>query len=71
MQKKSCMQCWTEGRSSTAIVEDLVPTATATVAEVLGHSYGPTIWNIFQNGDFLSLNIKTHPFFISSLMDSH
>ena len=27
-------QCWTEGRSSTAIAEDLRPTATATVAEV-------------------------------------
>ena len=27
-------QCWTEGRSSTAVVEDLGPTATATVAEV-------------------------------------
>ena len=34
------MQCWTEGRSSTAVAEDLRPTATATVAEVLGHSYG-------------------------------
>ena len=33
-------QCWTEGRSSTAVAEDLGPTATATVAEVLGHSYG-------------------------------
>ena len=28
------MQCWTEGRSSTAKAEDLRPTATATVAEV-------------------------------------
>ena len=28
------MQCWTEGRSSTAVAEDLRPTATATVAEV-------------------------------------
>ena len=27
-------QCWTEGRSSTAVAEDLGPTATATVAEV-------------------------------------
>ena len=27
-------QCWTEGRSSTAVAEDLRPTATATVAEV-------------------------------------
>ena len=27
-------QCWTEGRSSTAIAEDLGPTATATVAGV-------------------------------------
>ena len=33
-------QCWTEGRSSTAVAEDLRPTATATVAEVLGHIYG-------------------------------
>ena len=33
-------QCWTEGRSSTAVAEDLRPTATATVAEVWGHSYG-------------------------------
>ena len=33
-------QCWTEGRSSTAVAEDLGPTATATVAEVWGHSYG-------------------------------
>ena len=24
------VQCWTEGRSSTAVVEDLGPTATAT-----------------------------------------
>ena len=31
-------QCWTEGRSSTAVAKDLRPTAT--VAEVLGHSYG-------------------------------
>ena len=29
---------WTEGRSSTAVAEDLRPTATATVAEVRGHS---------------------------------
>jgi hypothetical protein len=28
------MQCWTEGRSSTAVAEDLRPTAMATVAEV-------------------------------------
>ena len=28
------LQCWTEGRSSTAVAEDLGPTATATVAEV-------------------------------------
>ena len=28
------IQCWTEGRSSTAVAEDLRPTATATVAEV-------------------------------------
>ena len=34
------LQCWTEGRSSTAVAEDLRPTATATVAEVLGHIYG-------------------------------
>ena len=27
-------QCWTEGRSSTAVAEDLGPKATATVAEV-------------------------------------
>ena len=27
-------QCWTKGRSSTAVAEDLEPTATATVAEV-------------------------------------
>ena len=27
-------QCWTEGRSSTVVAEDLGPTATATVAEV-------------------------------------
>ena len=33
-------QCWTEGQSSTAVAEDLRPTATATVAEVLGHIYG-------------------------------
>ena len=33
-------QCWTEGRSSTAVAEDFRPTATATMAEVLGHSYG-------------------------------
>ena len=33
-------QCWTKGQSSTAVAEDLVPTTTATVAEVLGHSYG-------------------------------
>ena len=33
-------QCWTEGRSSTAVAEDFRPTATATVAEVLGNSYG-------------------------------
>ena len=31
-------QCWTEGRRSTAVAEDLRPTAT--VAEVSGHSYG-------------------------------
>ena len=34
------LQCWTKGRSSTAVAEDFRPTATATVAEVLGHSYG-------------------------------
>ena len=28
------LQCWTKGRSSTAVAEDLGPTATATVAEV-------------------------------------
>ena len=28
------IQCWTEGRSSTAVAKDLRPTATATVAEV-------------------------------------
>ena len=33
-------QCWTEGRSSMAVAKDFRPTATATVAEVLGHSYG-------------------------------
>ena len=33
-------QCWTKGRSSTAVAEDLGPTATATVAEVFCHSYG-------------------------------
>ena len=33
-------QCWTEGRSSTAVAEDFRPTATATVAKVSGHSYG-------------------------------
>ena len=27
-------QCWTKGRSSTAVAEDLGPTAMATVAEV-------------------------------------
>ena len=27
-------QCWTVGRSSTAVAEDFRPTATATVAEV-------------------------------------
>ena len=27
-------QCWTEGRKSTAVAEDLRPTAMATVAEV-------------------------------------
>ena len=26
------IQCWTEGRSSTAVAEDFSPTATATVA---------------------------------------
>ena len=31
-------QCWTEDQSSMAVAEDLRPTAT--VAEVLGHSYG-------------------------------
>ena len=30
----SLFQCWTEGRSSTAVAEDLRPTATALVAEV-------------------------------------
>ena len=30
----SKLQCWTKGRSSTAVAEDLGPTATATVAEV-------------------------------------
>ena len=29
------IQCWTEGRSSTALAEDLRPTDTATVAEGL------------------------------------
>ena len=36
----SNLQCWTEGRSSTAVAEDLGPTATATVAEVFCHSNG-------------------------------
>ena len=40
-------QCWTEGRSSTAVAEDLGPTAKATVAEVLGHSYGRRIIGSF------------------------
>ena len=31
---KRPFQCWTEGWSSTAVAEDLGPTATATVAEV-------------------------------------
>ena len=34
MFKMTKYQCWTEGRSSTAVAEDLRPTATATVAEV-------------------------------------
>ena len=33
-------QCWTEGRSSTAVAEGFRPTATATVAEVWDRSYG-------------------------------
>ena len=33
-QHITVVQCWTEGRSSTAVAEDLRPTATATVAEV-------------------------------------
>ena len=33
-------QCWTEDRSSTAVAEDLRPTATAMAAEVWGHTYG-------------------------------
>ena len=37
---KTPHQCWTEGRSSTAVAEGFRPTAMATVAEVLGHSYG-------------------------------
>ena len=40
IQNVPISQCWTEGRSSTAVAEDLGPTATATVAEVWGHSYG-------------------------------
>ena len=40
IMQNAIKQCWTEGRSSTAVAEDLGPTATATVAEVLGHSYG-------------------------------
>ena len=32
---KSANQCWTEDQISTAVAEDLRPTATATVAEVL------------------------------------
>ena len=36
----SLNQCWTEGGRSTAVAEDLRPTATATVAEVWGHFYG-------------------------------
>ena len=36
----SVLQWWTKGRSSTAVAEDLRSTATATVAEVWGHSYG-------------------------------
>ena len=34
LQQEVYEQCWTEGRSSTAVAEDLRPTATATVAEV-------------------------------------
>ena len=45
-------QCWTEGLSSTAVAEGLGPTAT--VAEVLGHSYGQRFYGsflrFFQNG---------------------
>ena len=37
---KPNLQCWTEGRSSTAVAEDFRPTATATVAEVLGNFHG-------------------------------
>ena len=33
-RKLAKQQCWTKGRSSTAVAEDLRPTATATVAEV-------------------------------------
>ena len=32
--REGFQQCWTEGRSSTAVAEDLRPTATATVDEV-------------------------------------
>ena len=35
LKRQGCeLQCWTEGRSSMAVAEDLGPTATATVAEV-------------------------------------
>ena len=34
----SRLQCWTEGQRSTAVAEDLRPTAT--MAEVLGNFYG-------------------------------
>ena len=32
------LQCWTKGRSSTPVAEDLGPTAAATVTEVQIHS---------------------------------
>ena len=49
------LQCWTEGRSSTAVAEDLGPKATAHVAEDLRPFLRPKVFigsfpRFFQNG---------------------
>ena len=76
------LQCWTKGRRSTAVVEDLRPTATVLFVVFLVFfskmeakcklscvfiTQAPPVFRLDKFG--FSLKIKTRPFLMSSLME--